>query len=157
MPCTITNNTTSFNQKKSIMLKPELYQRTVDILVKAYFEDTLRHGDCSACAVGNLVNYGKPKETWEWASVFYTGGMGQELFPCNYIGKAKDEIDSTGYTWQELAKIEYAFETAPKGISNDEWMFNGLMAVIDVLDQIHENTDTQVTATTKQRFQKTHA
>lgn len=136
------------------MLKPELYQKTVDILVKAYFEDTLEHGNCSACAVGNIVNYEKSKMSWSWANVFCTSSRIQIVEPNNYEGAAKDEIDSTGYTWRELAKIEYAFETAPKGNSGDEWMFNGLMAVIDVLDQIHENTDNQVTATTKQRFQK---
>lgn len=136
------------------MLKPELYQKTVDILVKAYFEDTLEHGNCEACAVGNIVNYGKPKKTLEWSNVFCTSSHIQIVEPRNYEGTAKDEIDSTGYTWQELSQIEYAFETAPRGNSDDKWMFNGLMAVIDVLDKIHENTDNQVTATTKQRFQK---
>lgn len=37
------------------MKRPELYQKTVDILVKAYFDDTLQHGNCYACAVGNII------------------------------------------------------------------------------------------------------
>lgn len=37
------------------MNRPELYQRTVAILYTAYYNDTLSHGDCCACAVGNLV------------------------------------------------------------------------------------------------------
>ena len=31
------------------------FSNSVDILVKAYFNDTLRHGNCLACAVGNLM------------------------------------------------------------------------------------------------------
>lgn len=136
------------------MINPELYQRTVDILVKAYFEDTLAHGSCTACAVGNIVNYGKSKKTWRWSEVFFTGFMEQNVCSSNYKGQAKIEIDSTGYKWKQLAKIEYAFETAPKGNSDDEWMFNGLMAVIDVLDEIHQNTDKEVTEVSKKKFEK---
>lgn len=60
---------------------------------------------------------------------------------------AKAEIMSTGYTWQELARIEYAFETAPSSVSynqdDDEWMFNGLVAVLDTLKEIHGIEDNQ--------------
>jgi hypothetical protein len=37
------------------MIKEPLYHKTIGILVDAYFDDTLQHGNCSACAVGNLV------------------------------------------------------------------------------------------------------
>ena len=37
------------------MKREELYKRTVDILVQAYFDNTLQHGNCYACAVGNIV------------------------------------------------------------------------------------------------------
>jgi hypothetical protein len=37
------------------MNRPELYHRTVGILYTAYFNDTLVHGTCCACAVGNLI------------------------------------------------------------------------------------------------------
>lgn len=156
------------------MNNPELYKRTVDILVNAYFNDTLKHGHCHACAVGNIVaancgivNIASNSEWIEkaiapaslgWAEVFLTERLlsKQLRMPKMYrrIKAAKYQIDSTGYTWQELAKIEYAFETAPNGGSNDEWMFNGLMAVIDVLDEIHDNKDSEVTTQTKKRFNK---
>lgn len=61
----------------------------------------------------------------------------QILSPRNYSGSAKKQIDATGYSWQELARVEYAFESAKKGESADDWMFNGLMAVLDVLADIH--------------------
>lgn len=46
-------------------------------------------------------------------------------------------IDQTGYSEVELAKIEFAFESADEGSTEDENMFNGLMAVVDVLAEIH--------------------
>lgn len=136
------------------MKNPELYNRTVDILVQAYFNDTLRHGNCSACAVGNIIkaNGGFKGFFSNWAEVFMTVEGQQGICPENYEGDAKSEIDSTGYAWQDLAKIEKSFESA-KGIK-DEKMFNGLMAVIEVLDQIHENTDQEVTKVSKQKFVK---
>lgn len=156
------------NNKKAKMKNPELYNRTVDILVQAYFNDTLQHGNCHACAVGNLVaaNCGysfikySDRQRWEksspyWQEVHMVGSCGtQWIAPDWYHNGAKHQIDSTGYKWEETAKIELAFETAPKGNSEDEWMFNGLMAVIDVLDEIHENTDKQVTQLSKSKFNK---
>ena len=32
------------------------FSNTVDILVKAYLNDTLRHCNCYACAVGNIIS-----------------------------------------------------------------------------------------------------
>ena len=139
------------------------FENTVNILVKAYLDDTLVHSDCSACAVGNLVAAGKgytyKREEYEdedgdilpgdlfwkeallpkWRRVFMTQNCKHQYQnPQNYTGDAKDEIDATGYAWQELARIEYAFETAPKGKDDDEWMFNGLMSVVDTLADIHQ-------------------
>jgi len=151
------------------MKNKQLYDKTVGILVDAYFNDTLKHNYCTACAAGNIVaaNMGfaftglawrSENKTYEmpyWNHVFLTSTFRQRRCPKWYVGEAKLQIDSTGYTWQELAKIEYAFETAQKGNSDDEWMFNGLMSVIDVLDIIHENTDTHVTTLYKSKFNKT--
>lgn len=72
-----------------------------------------------------------------WQRVFITKNGVQERSPYNYSGETKAQIDSTGYTWQELARIEEAFELAPKGDDAYSWMFNGLMAVVDVLANIH--------------------
>ena len=133
------------------MKNKELFTKTVNILVDAYFKNTLQHGNCAACAVGNIIacNMGIKFRistvcdgfyTWDglkvsWNKVFVT--------PFNYEGEAKEQIDSTGYTWQELAKVEFAFETAYVGKSEDDYMFNGLMAVVDVLIEIHEGNETE--------------
>lgn len=126
------------------------FSKTVDILVKAYLNDTLQHADCSKCAVGNIVNACFPvvsglqpsfNKYSGWASVFVTdrGDNGKRyLNPQNYTGLAKIEIDSTGYSWEQLSDVEHAFEMADKGNSYDEYMFNGLMAVVDVLADIHQ-------------------
>ena len=37
------------------MTNIEHFNDTVAILVKAYFDDTLRHGNCYGCAVGNII------------------------------------------------------------------------------------------------------
>jgi hypothetical protein len=159
------------------MKNKELYDKTVDILVQAYFNDALESWDCTACAVGNIVaaNMGYRRKDgfvrkWidkngqevdvAWSEV-HTISFGETaMFEGCYKGLAKQQIDSTGYSFKETALIESAFE---KGYGsrednghniNPKKMFNGLMAVIDVLDQIHKNTDGEATNKTKQRFQK---
>ena len=61
--------------------------------------------------------------------------------------------EATGYTIMELARIESAFERAEFGKSKDEWMFNGLMAVVDVLAEIH-GVDLTVKESAKLLFTK---
>ena len=141
------------------MKNKELFTKTVNILVDAYFKNTLQHGNCAACAVGNIIacNMGIKFRisavcdgfyTWDglkvsWNKVFVTPFNHQQHNEFNYEGEAKEQIDSTGYTWQELAKVEFAFETAYEGKSEDDYMFNGLMSVVDVLIEIHEGNETE--------------
>lgn len=143
------------------MKNKELFNRTVAVLVKAYQNNTLIHGDCRACAVGILVAAGcgiddifddnewrikaSSEDFWDWPFVFATSDNGEQLIiPENYRDSAKFQIDATGYTWEQLAKIEYAFETAPRGYNDDDWMLNGLLAVYEVLCEIHGVADGEV-------------
>lgn len=148
------------------MKNQELFEKTVGILVKAYQNDTLMHGNCMACAVGNIVaanlgicDIGSRLEWYKkamdvpdtcngWPSVFMTR-LNSKKQRVDVEAMMRDEaaklqIGSTGYTWQELAKVEYAFETASIGNNDDEWMFNGLLAVYDVLCEIHEVSKDEV-------------
>lgn len=147
------------------MKNKELFDRTVKILVNAYLNNTLVHNNCCACAVGNLIAANlqikyDPYLKWTgrqlaWSKVFVTMPFKSEQVqrPWAYNGSAKEQIDATGYTWQELALIEAAFESAPKNIGNDERMFSGLMAVVDALCQIHDlNEETK--RATKELFLK---
>ncbi len=163
------------------MKNEALYRKTVDILVDAYFKDTLEHGNCYACAVGNMIagNCGfeflnSDTVGWQAFPNIYTG-RGKMFWnnsnkikdnPVMYLTENREEkltraaeilIKKTGYSFDELFRIENAFEKQDKMDSfdcKDEYMFNGLMAVINVLDEIHENKDEQVTQTQKSRFNK---
>jgi hypothetical protein len=132
------------------MKNKEQFDRTVKILVAAYLNNSLVQSNCHACAVGNLVaanldiRYDQDLK-WvgrqvAWSAVFVTlqYQIAQNKCPGAYAGEAKAQIDATGYTWQELARIEYAFERAPRGKTSEDHRFNGLMAVLDELCRIHE-------------------
>jgi hypothetical protein len=158
------------------------FNHTVDVLVKAYLNETLEHGVCTACAVGNIIadSIGaKPTRggiNWKrngteiipvWGKVFQSIAPGNQRVTADaYKGWEKKQIDTTGYTWQELAKIEYAFELHNSGIYLDDdpefqddyslviinqAMFNGLMAVVDVLADIH-GIDLEAKETAKALF-----
>lgn len=53
------------------------------------------------------------------------------------LNEMRELTKSSPYTKKELMLIERSFETAPRGNSEDDWMFNGLMAVVEVLADIH--------------------
>lgn len=140
------------------------FDSTVKILVDAYMRDELAHSFCSACAVGNLVAHalgtkpGKSKQPaqaefdcWQfdngvyadWYELMDTGKILSEKTKENGLR----QIQATGYTFLEIYRIENAFEKAPgkpdePGVwlgkqTDPVWMFNGLMAVVDVLAEIH--------------------
>lgn len=148
----------------------ELYNKTVDILFQSYFNDTLRHSNCYACACGNIVaanmgyefvpNKDKDDEypagnimnyrqeiVWHTTGGKYSSGPDtwyDELSSDEYYENGRREIECTGYSVKEFYSIERAFEGAARGNSEEDYMFNGLVAVLEVLKQIHEiddNTD----------------
>ena len=96
-------------------------QKAIDILLDAYNENRLEANDCEACAVGNLVAYGLPKDldenlylklNYKWSDLFHTFMMEQQINK----GALRDpfvvkSIEATDFTWEELAKIEFAFES----------------------------------------------
>lgn len=150
------------------------FENSINVLVKAYLNDTLQHNNCYACAVGNLVaaanrfQYCQAKDmlnrlalvqnqalyAFDSNDTTSVGGNWYDLLdragsnPLNN-NKGLPEIESTGYTLDQIDKIEWAFERAARGNSSDEYMFNGLMAVVDVLAEIHK-----VDLTTKEDAKK---
>ena len=130
------------------MKRKELFQKTTKILVDAFLNDKLTAGSCSACAVGNICGGNSA-----WSDLFYTAPGKKQHFNSRSLGRdyVMKVINSTGYHYKELMKIEYAFEANTdidslsysledkKDILEDQ--FNGLMAVIDVLMEIHECKD----------------
>lgn len=144
------------------MKNKELYEKSVNVLLDAYNNGTLFHGNCYACAVGNLIAKGCNIEfikdnTWkdikpEWDNVFSSSTVFNEIFQeinlsC-YQGETKRQIDSTRYSVEELAKIEYEFENILinkkyskrylKHVNPKLGQFLGLVAVLNTLKEIHE-------------------
>lgn len=136
------------------MTNQEKFNDTISILVKAYLNDTLEHCNCHACAVGNIIaskmgisiTEGRYGMVWPTGNdpVWFDAIWIDEVLSSKITPKIKEQYESTGYTGSELARIEYAFEHCEAGDSDDgydsldpEYMFNGLMAVLDVLAEIH--------------------
>ena len=139
------------------MKNPELYNKTVDILVQAYLKDTLEHQDPCACAVGNIIaSNNSTKEPFSWVENRNPDGEGSwytqiVVFESNKLSPGVAlQVANTGYSPKELRLIEHAFESASR---EGDWMFNGLMDVVAVLDKIHENTNEVITRQTKRKFE----
>lgn len=144
------------------------FEKAYNALYNAFMNDTLAKGTCRACAVGNIVadamgttiekykNEHREFVTYEckldntfWSKLFFTVDGEQERGYCEEKTRKLEEL--TGYSIDEMAKIEYAFETNTEIVFSDyysatekeimEDQFRGLMAVMDVmiqLDEIHE-------------------
>jgi hypothetical protein len=154
-------------------MKRPTFEQTVNVLVQAYLRNELEHRVCTACAVGNIVAHAlgtKPKrctdpdaKTIHENYLFENGNL--MSWWNNDIGchRPTAQSEATGYTIDELNRIELAFEFAEgqpdsDGFNseltmNEEWMFNGLMAVVDVLAEIH-NVDLSVKENAKALFVK---
>ena len=100
------------------MKTPIRFENAVRKLYDAYHEGKLHKGNCTACAVGNICN-----NQGDWKTVFVTGTDSghQTINPQGYVPNYLTDsgllfepqrvIDETGYTWEELARVESAFET----------------------------------------------
>lgn len=142
----------------AIMKNPELFHKTVGILVKAYLEGSLTHGTGCGCAVGNLIlannpdikfiNKG-PDSSWilpngvetiypYWNWVHNTGSKYEDDGTVGYE-YGLNELLSTGYSISQTFQIENAFERAVSWREKDR-VYLSLMVVVDVLMQIHEAT-----------------
>lgn len=142
------------------MKNEALYHKTVDILVEAYFQNSLEHNNCAACAVGNIIaanmgyeyHHNGNQLYWFGKSVSEAHAWYEILFSSKLNTEGLKQIASTGYSMKEIIAIEEAFENQYSSSDDaDKRMFNGLMAVIDVLDVIHE-VDNETTISSKNKF-----
>lgn len=145
------------------MNREQLYYETVDVLLDAYLNQKLEFGDCGACAVGNICRKASIKTkipNYYWRYLFCTDStftQVKNMWNCLEYTDNRQQgeklIAQTGYTIEELAKIEYAFETS-LGFNLDlkynlleddpkKAQYIGLCAVLDVLKEIHEKEDNQ--------------
>lgn len=124
------------------MKNKELFEKTVAILVKAYQNDTLKHGLCQMCAVGNIIaeNMGFEPSVEGWINAGQDSTDWLSAANGGLVSQGFIQIKHTGYTPENISEIERSFETCNPGQNSDEKMFNGLMSVVDILMQIHEAT-----------------
>lgn len=136
------------------MNREQLYFESVDTLLDAYLEGTLYHGSCYSCAVGQLCQKASVEtgiRVGIWGNLFSTQpGKKIQYVRDDVDGKIRKEIntliEASGYTQNELMKIEYAFETSVNHLyirerefeNEKEAQFVGLTAVLKVLKEIHE-------------------
>jgi hypothetical protein len=140
-------------------------EKAINIFLDAINEGTLIKGDCTKCAVGNLVRVGmglgnsycienlqedpKTRQYINWSLIFCTKESdSKQYFKRKTYPKifkkypiVEQQIKSTDFTVEELAKIERTFE---KYASNDrQGMIRGLEAVIKVMLEF-ENSKEEV-------------
>ena len=130
------------------MINLEKFNHSVNVLLKAYLNNTLQFGNYCACAVGNLladavgaklviverINF-KDKDI-VWDNSVWTGSE----WYADDEGYGDDLILQSGYSKEQIIKIEKSFEKSRKHFGtniHDEDMFNGMMSVVDVLAEIH--------------------
>ena len=123
-------------------------RNSIEVLQMAYLHGTLEAGDCTACAVGNLVAASSYEgNAKDWRFVFCTNEGTQEFYDArdpmygDEYNLGLKAIEATGYSVAELARIEYAFESALTEDEDDnmpehqsQWI--RLQAVLEVLFEI---------------------
>lgn len=135
------------------MTEQEKFDRAVNVLVQAFLNDTLEHGSCTRCAVGNLVGalaypgahegmgrargieYVLPNGEIKragWFSIMRNGNASWMLE--NEKQDGEEQRAALGYTWQQIEAIEKAFEEIKY---NQHAMYDGMMAVVTELALIH--------------------
>lgn len=152
------------------------FDNTVSILVKAFLQGKLQHGSCTACAVGNLVTAARPElkrvnsRIWALADGRNLDGMDwyqtvrrdfEEVTEAVYT-RGIEQLECTGYSLEQITQIEAAFEFRAVdkekrfsffSMEESEKQYNGLMAVVDVLAEIH-NIDLTTAEAAKLLFVK---
>jgi len=137
------------------------FEGALTALVDSFFNDTLKKGTCVGCAVGNIVAHAQGSKVYKdenrigglscdinnyaWSKLFMTSG-GEQMVSQFRHEYGEELIASTGYSIQELARVEYAFETNTRidfgsyhkhtKAEQMEDQYRGLMAVVEILCNI---------------------
>jgi hypothetical protein len=126
------------------MKTPKRLEFALIKLYNAYHNNRLNPEDCTACAVGNILDN---HDSWKHLSNEH-GSL-----QLNYVGKVHQNLGRkfNGYTPEELLKIEKVFLEAcgfktplchynPKPINplSKDNLFNGLSSVVDLLCELEK-------------------
>ncbi len=161
-------------------MKKDRFTSAYDSLIASFFDGTLSKGYCTTCAIGNIVaraqgiiptrnnkifDMSKHLKVSFWALLFLTSNGHQDKF--YEKGGCHEEMnrlkDITGYTAEELAKVEWVFEQNTKiyqfnypSYSEQEILedqYNGLCAVFEVLCRLDGIIDSSYESELKKRLQ----
>lgn len=161
--------------------REQRFQKAYNALVRAFFEGTLAKGTCLACACGNIIfdAVGDPvtkeelvqeikwsndpregqildksiqaDKLWAEKRGYSSYSYERKEYQFEALPDFKDEINEAGYTAEEFAKIETAFERntrirfseypdyTEQDILEDQYV--GLCAVVDVLMELEGGSE----------------
>lgn len=146
--------------------KENRFDEAIKALVKGFFKGTLAKGNCMACAVGNIVNHsiGQKIETSllntiDAAGTFWYDALVPDISSDEEISNGEKEIQTTGYSVDEIRRIERTFEYHTE-IDYDDYptnykkdpaiikdQYNGLMAVVEVLCELEGHNEEKLKET----------
>lgn len=117
------------------METPKRFTEAVTKLYNAFHRGKLNAFDCAACAVGSVVGSSAWKKNWYTNTL---GGMLAQRIKGTY---PVYEVIKTGYSVEELAKLELIFLqnfdlSLDRNGQDKEQQFNGLCAVIEYLCEL---------------------
>lgn len=121
------------------MERKETFLHAFNALTRSYLDGTLFHSDCSACAVGNIMQQPALFKIFKQGKGYTPVNMRWYSQLINYRRSRSNYDDLVcGYTFPEIDKIERAFENAEPYHGADPDGYKGLIAVLDVLFDIHK-------------------
>lgn len=152
------------------MNRPELFKKTYDIMLAKWQEDVIEPRSACGCWIGSLIagnaeqipENERPEAlrlkregilvNAEWSRLFSTSysRFTMEAYQYRSFDKAeryhdaKIQVDITGYTMEELANMEYAFESM---FSQSEDINESIMSALDSLLKIHDVDDDEAELT----------
>lgn len=127
------------------------FENSVNVLVKAYMNDTLHRLDCHACAVGNIVADANGYNIRFWYDQFEWMNECDPIEPiwCKVSVESDKQIKPTGYTRDQIRSIENAFMGHGYGEEMSIDNFDSLMRTVDRLAEIHN-----IDLTTREEYKK---
>jgi hypothetical protein len=158
-------------------MSKERFDKTVDVLVKAYLNGTIQPGNPCGCAIGNMIaaacgykferksrGCGDLTDWWEWENDISEGfdwylNLRPEKRKSHHIAgdviKGSHELSLIGYSLAEIDAIEKSFESAARPVFEDEDAagFAGLLSVVDTLAEI-DGISLEETETARKLFVK---
>jgi hypothetical protein len=159
------------------------FDHSVGVLVRAYLNGDLQKGNCSACAVGNLIADAMHIELGRVATPEYSRGvlsLRDDSYLVQWVGthpgwlgelkgcyqhdiSFNAQLASTGYSREQLLLLEETFERPSslshqerRDLSHAELVYRSLLAVVDALAQIH-GVDLVTSERAEASFTRAHA